>query len=74
MEGGEITGNSNFVDGGGVIAHGTGKFIMKDGRISGNECSTQAQQAVGGGVYVSNSGVCLPWEAALSTALVKAKT
>jgi len=52
MNGGEISGNTAYIDGGGVQAYG-GKFYMYGGKISGN---TSLTGSGGGGVAVLDSG------------------
>ncbi|MDR0563297.1 MAG: zinc ribbon domain-containing protein [Spirochaetaceae bacterium] len=51
MIGGSISGNSAFIDGGGVSVYEGGTFIMKGGSISGNSAGYR-----GGGVFVSENG------------------
>ena len=53
LEGGEISGNATYYDGGaGVYVHENGTFNMSGGEISGNSMSTNG---VGGGVRVEDS-------------------
>ena len=55
LEGGEISGNATYYDGGaGVYVHEKGTFNMSGGEISGNSMSTNG---VGGGVRVEDSTV-----------------
>jgi len=55
MEKGIISGNKGTTYGGGVSVYGA--FIMDNGNISGNTCSTDDGNPYGGGVHIGSEGI-----------------